>query len=54
MRVQLFCQNTGGMGKFRLVGQDSYDADQGMVTEDLDWDTLGCLRMAPFTVYVKE
>ena len=51
MRVQLFCQNTGGMGKFRLVGQNSFDVDQGVVTEELDWDTLGCLRMEPFTVY---
>jgi len=68
-RVQVYCQNTGGAGKFRLVRHEDFDAATGKVVngptfggdtnpnnnahpnDEPDWDSLGCLRMSPFTVY---
>ena len=31
MRVQVFCQNTGGMGKFRVVREEDFDAERSKI-----------------------
>lgn len=46
-RVVINCHNSGGSGRFRLLRPEDYPN----VPTDINWDTIGCMRMSPFTVY---
>jgi len=46
-RVIISCHNSGGSGRFRLLSPSDYPS----VPTDINWDTIGCMRLPPFTVY---
>lgn len=46
-RVMITCHNTGGSGRFRLLRPQDYPN----VPTDINWDTMGCMRLRPFTIY---
>ena len=56
MRVQVHCENTGGPGKFRLVSEESFNQGLRLYTDcdAEEYEVMGCLRLAPFTIYPVE
>lgn len=56
MRVQVHCVNTGGPGRFRLVSDETFNKGLQLYTDcnAEEYNVMGCLRLAPFTVYPVE
>eukprot|EP00605_Chrysophyceae_sp_TOSAG23-4_P000478 GSChrysophyteH1.ASY1.ANO1.537.1 assembled CDS len=44
LRVQIYCQNVGGYGQFRVVREEDYDVENARIINR-------CIRMNPFTIY---